>query len=145
MWLYLPLVCDDPIKTRLTPVKVMCLVWSTSLQKSVWATSRRWQTSCFTFLWIIKIWKLCPFFFETSSYQDSRSFSFLCVIAITQLLCQWHILSHIAGPVWGWLLPAWLLELITVALVPQQFCFYSTKLSWNKWPQAHNNNQVGYI
>lgn len=93
--------------------------------------------------------KVAPIFLRPAhKHRDSRSFSSQCEIAITQLLCQWHILSHITGPEWGWLLPACLLEQIIVALVLQQFSFYSTKLSWNKWPQAHcsyNCNQVGHI
>lgn len=94
-------VCDGPIKTRLTPVKVVRLVWWTSLQTSARATSRRWETSCFTFLWNIRIWKLRPF------YRDQ-----LITTGIADLFHPWVRLPSPCncasgkfchfGPEWGW-------------------------------------------
>lgn len=114
-----------PIEMRPTPVKVMCLLWSTSLQTPVRATSRRWETNCFTFLWAITIWKLGPCFWDQLINLMIAHPFHPCVRLPSPSFC-------FSGTFWPiLLLTACLLELITVALVPQQFSFYSTKPSWN--------------
>lgn len=137
-------VCDGPIKTRLTPVKVVPI--------GVIDQPADIRAGCFHTLGdeLLYIFmkhqdlKVAPFLSRPAhNHGDSRSFPSLSEIAITLLLCQWRILSFwtrmrlkCCQPVWSWL--QW-------HSLPEQFSFYSTKLPWNKWTQAQNYNQVGHI